>query len=47
MQGYNVDLFGYLFGSILAVSQNDVWIILGLSAAVLLLVLPFFKEWAR
>jgi ABC-type Mn2+/Zn2+ transport system permease subunit len=44
MQGYNVDLFGYLFGSILAVSQNDVWIILGLSAAVLLLVLLFFKE---
>jgi len=44
MQGYNVDLFGYLFGSILAVSQNDVWITLGLSAAVLLLVLLFFKE---
>ena len=44
MQGYNVDLFGYLFGSILAVSRDDVWIILGLSAAVLLLVLLFFKE---
>jgi ABC-type Mn2+/Zn2+ transport system permease subunit len=44
MKGYSVDLFGYLFGSILAVSQNDVWIILGLSATVLLLVLLFFKE---
>jgi len=44
MQGYNVDLFGYLFGSILAVSRMDVWIILGLSATVLLLVLLFFKE---
>jgi ABC-type Mn2+/Zn2+ transport system permease subunit len=44
MQGYNVDLFGYLFGSILAVSRDDVWIILGLSATVLLLVLLFFKE---
>jgi ABC-type Mn2+/Zn2+ transport system permease subunit len=44
MQGYNVDLFGYLFGSILAVSRDDVWVILGLSAAVLLLVLLFFKE---
>jgi ABC-type Mn2+/Zn2+ transport system permease subunit len=44
MQGYSVDLFGYLFGSILAVSRNDVWIILGLSATVLLLVLLFFKE---
>ena len=44
MKGYNVDLFGYLFGSILAVSRYDVWIILGLSATVLLLVLLFFKE---
>ncbi len=44
MQGYNVDLFGYLFGSILAVSREDVWIILGLSAVVLLLVGVFFKE---
>jgi ABC-type Mn2+/Zn2+ transport system permease subunit len=44
MQGYNVDLFGYLFGSILAVSRTDVWVILGLSATVLLLVLLFFKE---
>ncbi len=44
MQGYNVDLFGYLFGSILAVSSDDVWITLCLSAIVLLLVLAFFKE---
>jgi ABC-type Mn2+/Zn2+ transport system permease subunit len=44
MQGYNVDLFGYLFGNILAVSRADVWIIAGLSATVLLLVLLFFKE---
>jgi ABC-type Mn2+/Zn2+ transport system permease subunit len=44
MRGYNVDLFGYLFGSILAVSRDDVWITLGLGAAVLLLVLLFFKE---
>jgi ABC-type Mn2+/Zn2+ transport system permease subunit len=44
MHGYNVDLFGYLFGSILAVSGNDVWITVGLSATVLILVLLFFKE---
>jgi ABC-type Mn2+/Zn2+ transport system permease subunit len=44
IKGYNVDLFGYLFGSILAVSGNDVWITVGLSAAVLILVLLFFKE---
>ncbi|MBP1597940.1 MAG: hypothetical protein H6Q05_3317 [Acidobacteria bacterium] len=44
MHGYNVDLFGYLFGSIVAVSRSDVWMILGLSAAVLFLVWVFFKE---
>jgi ABC-type Mn2+/Zn2+ transport system permease subunit len=44
IKGYNVDLFGYLFGSILAVSTDDVWITVGLSAAVLILVLLFFKE---
>jgi ABC-type Mn2+/Zn2+ transport system permease subunit len=44
MHGYNVDLFGYLFGSILAVSTQDLWITLGLGAAVLLAVGLFFKE---
>jgi ABC-type Mn2+/Zn2+ transport system permease subunit len=44
MKVYNVDLFGYLFGSILAVSADDVWITVVLSAVVLLLVLLFFKE---
>ncbi|MGD0310716.1 MAG: metal ABC transporter permease [Acidobacteriota bacterium] len=44
IKGYNMDLFGYLFGSILAVSGDDVWITVGLSAAVLILVLLFFKE---
>jgi len=44
MQGYNVDLFGYLFGSILAVGEQDVWITLGLGAAVLVVVGLFFKE---
>ncbi len=44
MEGYNVDLFGYLFGSILAISTYDVWITVGLSGVVLLTVLLFFKE---
>jgi len=44
MQGYNVDLFGYLFGSILAVGEADVWITLGLGAGVLIVVGLFFKE---
>jgi ABC-type Mn2+/Zn2+ transport system permease subunit len=44
MQGYNVDLFGYLFGSILAVGAEDVWITLGLGVVVLVVVGLFFKE---
>ena len=44
MQGYQVDLFGYLFGSILAVSEQDVGITLGLGALVLVIVVLLFKE---
>ncbi len=44
MKVYNVDLFGYLFGSILAINREDVWITILLSAVVLVLVLLFFKE---
>jgi ABC-type Mn2+/Zn2+ transport system permease subunit len=44
MQGYNVDLFGYLFGSILAVTMQDLWITLSLGAGVLMVVVLFFKE---
>jgi ABC-type Mn2+/Zn2+ transport system permease subunit len=44
MQGYNVDLFGYLFGSILALGAEDVWITLGLGIVVLVVVGLFFKE---
>ncbi len=44
MRGYNVDLFGYLFGSILAVTPQDVWATAGLGALVLTVVGLFFKE---
>ncbi len=44
MQGYNVELFSFLFGSILAVTRTDVWMTLGLGALVLLLVGLFYKE---
>ncbi len=43
-EGYNVDLFGYLFGSILSVSSTDIWIILGLGLGVIAVVLLLFKE---
>jgi len=44
MRGYNIDLFGYLFGSILAVSAQDLRITIIFGIAVLLLVALFFKE---
>jgi ABC-type Mn2+/Zn2+ transport system permease subunit len=44
MRGYNVDLFGYLFGSVLAVTREDLWISLLLGIGVLLVVGLFFKE---
>ncbi len=43
-RGYARDLFGYLFGNILAVTWNDVAIILGLTLAVLALVALLYKE---
>ena len=44
MHGYNVDLFGYLFGSVLAVTGEDLWLSLLLGGGVLLTVWLFFKE---
>jgi len=42
--GYNVDLFGYLFGNILAVTQQDLWVVVILGCLVLGLITFFFKE---
>lgn len=44
LHGYHIDVFGYLFGSILAVTTQDLWATLGLGAGVLLVVGAFFKE---
>ena len=44
MHNYNVDLFGYLFGSVLAVTAEDLRLSLLLGAVVLLTVGLFFKE---
>ncbi|WP_319582084.1 iron chelate uptake ABC transporter family permease subunit [uncultured Pseudodesulfovibrio sp.] len=41
--GYNVDLMSYLFGSILAVPRSDLWIMGGLAAIVIVLVLVFYR----
>jgi len=44
LQGYNVDLFGFLFGSVLAVSQADLWLSALLGLLVLITVGLFYKE---
>jgi ABC-type Mn2+/Zn2+ transport system permease subunit len=44
MGEYNVDLFGYLFGSVLSVTRQDLWLSGGLGIVVLAVVGLFFKE---
>jgi len=41
---YNIDLFGYLFGNILAITRQDLIIIAVLGGLVLLSTVMFFKE---
>ena len=43
-KGYARDLYGYLFGNILAVTWNDVLIILALTLIILVLVFLLYKE---
>jgi len=43
-KGYVKDLFGFLFGNILAVTWNDVFLILALTLAILVLVFLLYKE---
>jgi len=42
--GYTVDLFSFVFGNVLAVTWDDVWLILGLGGLILALVGLFYKE---
>ena len=43
-KGYNTELFGYLFGSILSVTNTDIWIILILGLLVISTIMLLFKE---
>jgi zinc transport system permease protein len=43
-RGFNADLFGILFGSILTVSPADVWVVLGLGVVVGATVALFFRQ---
>ncbi|MUV39145.1 29 kDa membrane protein in scaA 5'region [Lentibacillus sp. JNUCC-1] len=42
--GFNTDLFNYLFGSVSAVSQTDFYVILGVSIFVVSILVLFYKE---
>ncbi|SHF06171.1 zinc transport system permease protein [Desulfofundulus australicus DSM 11792] len=44
VRGFNVDIMGYLFGSILTVSPADLLLILVVGAAAMLLLFLFYKE---
>ena len=42
--GFNVNLFNYLFGSIVTVTKTDVWLIFSLSLAVIAIFAMFYKQ---
>lgn len=42
--GFNTDLFNYLFGSVSAVSQSDFFMILVISIGIVVIVTIFYKE---
>lgn len=42
--GFNTDLFNYLFGSVSAVSRNDFLTILGISIFIIIMIIIFYKE---
>ncbi|WP_282032952.1 metal ABC transporter permease [Metabacillus indicus] len=42
--GFNTDLFNYLFGSVSAVTRTDLWVIISIAAFVLIVVFALYKE---
>lgn len=42
--GFNTDLLGYLFGSVTAVSRDNMWTVVIITTIVVLIVLTFYKE---
>lgn len=43
-KGFNVDLFSYLFGNILAISNQEVYLAVGLSLVVLLIIILLYND---
>ncbi len=44
LKGYNIDLFGYIFGNILAVTRFDVWMSIIVAIVIIFIILFLFKE---
>jgi manganese/iron transport system permease protein len=44
IQGYTVDLFGFLFGNVLGISQRDLLLVGSLGVVVVLAIALFYKE---
>ena len=42
--GFNTDLYGYLFGSVSAVSRSDLYVILAVGIVVSLMLTLLYKE---
>nr|WP_263325706.1 metal ABC transporter permease [Neobacillus sp. Marseille-Q6967] len=42
--GFNTDLYSYLFGSVSAVSRTDLWVVLFISVMVVILIFLLYKE---
>ncbi len=42
--GFNADLYGYLFGSVSAVSRSDLYLIIGVCIAVFITLILLYKE---
>ncbi|GLC88602.1 metal ABC transporter permease [Lysinibacillus piscis] len=42
--GFSTDLMSYLFGSVSAVSRQDLWVVIGIALVVVLFLWLFFKE---
>lgn len=43
-RGFTVSLFSYLFGSITTVTSQDIWVIGGVGALMVIILLLFYKE---
>jgi zinc transport system permease protein len=43
-KGFNVDLFSYLFGDILAISKREVFLSVGLSVVILLIIIFLYND---